>query len=129
MVYSCKARFHRSLKIRARFGMDNITFDLPVVSGDTAPTLQFECVDKESNIIDLSGKTVNFYMKKMGLGDRINASSACTVTDAANGIAEYTFGASDLSAPGTYFGDVVISDTQEETCFDVIRLIVRQSNR
>ena len=130
MVYVSQAKFHRVLQIRARFGMDNITFDLPVVQDDTGPTLEFECLDRDANVVDLTGKTVKFYMKKGGfLGSTVNPSPNCVVTDAANGKAQYTFSAGDLAEPGTYFGDLVIEDSQTETAFDVVRLVVRQSNK
>jgi hypothetical protein len=69
-MYSATAKFHRVLKIDARFNMDNVTFDLPVVEDDTGPTLQFTCLDNEQNTLDLTGKAVKFYMKK-AVSDRL----------------------------------------------------------
>jgi hypothetical protein len=125
-----QVRFHRTLKMVARFNMDNVTYDYVVTQGDTGPLIEFACVDQNRVALNLTGKTVEFYMRKAGeaTGHK-NLSVACTVTNAAGGLATYSFGVADLDETGTYLCDVVIRDTKIETAWDVLRLVVRVKNK
>src|SRR3989337_2405294 len=64
------------------------------VEGDPAATLQANCTDKASGAaINLTGKTVTLWFNYFGVPA---VSKTMTVTDAAGGVAKYTFLAGDM---------------------------------
>lgn len=81
--------------------------NLALVQNDTASALVLTCVDQSGTPIDLSGAQVSllFYINTTPSGGPLARSM--TVTDAGNGVAQYTFGVSngvyDLSEPGTLY--------------------------
>lgn len=109
-----------------RFGMRNIDFEIPVVEGDTGPTVELRLVDKKGEPVDLTGKAVNLYLRRsaelMSVSGQI---PACTIEQAVSGICSYQFGPLDLGEPGTYFGDVQVVGAQIETAPDALRFLVR----
>jgi len=78
------------------------------VSGDTGSKLQVTCKDDDTGTaIDLTGSTVQLQWK-----DRSGTfvEKTMTVTDAANGVAEYQFAAGELFAKKMLF-EVEITDS------------------
>ena len=125
-----EAYFKKVAVIDVRFAMRNQTFLLPLVVNDTAPKLQFRCRDDEGTPIDLSGKQVDFYMRRANAEERANSSTGCTVTNASGGVAEYVFQPEDLNETGTFFGDLSITEGSTiETASDAIRFEVRDGNK
>lgn len=110
--------------------MKNIDFEVPLVEGDNGPLIEFLIVDEENEPVDLSGKTVGFVFKRAGEFEAVNgAASGCSALEE-TGKAVYAFGANDLSKPGTYFGDLVVSASGvSETASDAVRFVVRPSNK
>ena len=122
-------RFHRIVQIKARFGMEQISFDIPAVEGDVGPVFHFTCVNMDGLPVDLTAKTVQLFIKRSGAASSSNLSKTCVIVTPAAGIAEYTPGIGDFAEAGTYFGDLVItSGLLKETCPSAIRLVVRPSN-
>ena len=76
---------------------------LTFVQGDTAPdiTAIIHEEDDVSSIIDLTDATVRFQMRKQD-DHRYTVNAAGQVLDAPNGKVSYSWGANDLSVPGTY---------------------------
>lgn len=95
------------------------------VSGDTDSTLEITCTDTADPAvaINLANCTVRLYWQ---VGD-VERGGTMTVTDAANGVAEYTFVTGDLLA-GTMTAEVEIEDTSGHilTCQDVLEYAVRE---
>jgi hypothetical protein len=78
---------------------------LTFVQGDTAPdiTAIIHEEDAPTSIIDLTGCSVKFQMRRQD--DRryqVNA-AASIVGDPASGAVSYSWGANDLSIPGTFY--------------------------
>lgn len=76
---------------------------LTFVQGDTAPDINgiIHAEDNPEEVIDLTGCTVRFQMRKPD-DHRYTVNAAATVTDAPNGGVSYSWGANDLASPGTY---------------------------
>jgi len=94
------------------------------VEGDTAATLQANCTDKASGAaINLTGKTVTLWFNYFGVPA---VSKTMTVTDAAGGVAKYTFLAGEL-VKGVIFIEVIITNADSTilTSTDVLSYLVR----
>lgn len=79
---------------------------LLLVAGNTAPPQEITCDRKDGSIIDLTGCTVTLIIAK---GNTITqAGRTAVVTDATNGIIEYTPLTTDFPTKGTYKGDVEV---------------------
>ena len=71
------------------------------VENDTASKLEVTCIDNDSgNAIPLTGKTVTLRWSDRR-GEPI--ARVMTITDAANGVAEYQFAAGELDQPSMQF--------------------------
>lgn len=103
---------------------------IKLVQGDTAPTYQFSLVRADGTIPNLTGATVNFYIKGP-TGTATNAGhTACTITDVAGGLGYYDFQTNDLPSAGTYTCDLSITfaSGKIETAFKQVELSVRAQN-
>jgi hypothetical protein len=76
---------------------------LTFVQGDTAPdiTAIIHEEDDTASVIDLTDATVRFQMRKQD-DHRYTVNTAGEIIDAPNGKVSYSWGANDLSVPGTY---------------------------
>ena len=77
---------------------------LTFVQGDTAPdiTAVIHEEDEPTSVVDLrSASAVRFQMRRQD-DHRYTVNSAASVLDAPNGKVSYSWGANDLSVPGTY---------------------------
>jgi len=76
---------------------------LTFVQGDTAPDINGIIHEEDSpdDIVDLTDCSVRFQMRKPD-DHRYRVNAAATVVDAAAGRVRYSWGANDLSDPGTY---------------------------
>lgn len=76
---------------------------LNFVQGDTAPAVLAVIHDEDnpSELVDLTGCTVRFQMRKPS-DHRYTVNSVATVVNAAGGLVSYSWGPNDLSVPGTY---------------------------
>ena len=73
-----------------------------IVKGDHTNTIQWTCTDENGAAIVLSAVgTVTLKIGRIGEASNLVEKEG-TVTDATNGIAQFTFGADDLSAAGYY---------------------------
>lgn len=124
-------KFHQIIERQVRFGMKNIDFEVYLVEDEAGPIFQFTCVDYDLNPIDLSGKTVDLYIKSALSRQLANAgATSCIVIDPAAGIVQFQLQSPFIEEPGTYFGDLSISDGgSSNTAPQFIRLIVRESNK
>lgn len=110
--------------------MQNIDFEVPLVQGDTGPTIQFEITDADGEAVDLDGKSVGFAIKRFGDSQAVNpTASGCTIESASGGIASYNFGSDVLSRSGSYFGDVIVFDGLKTTVSRAVRFLVRDNNQ
>ena len=112
-----------------RFGMTNVDFEVELVQGDTGPVLQLDLVDREYLPLDLTGKAVNFYIRRAGEFLPVNPNNPeCAAVSGVVGRVEYRYGPNDLAEPGTYYGDVQLISTVVETAPAAVRLVVRPKN-
>lgn len=72
------------------------------VKGDHTNTVQWTCTDENGDAIDLTNvSTITVKIGRIGESSNLVEKTG-TVTDAANGVAQFTFGSDDLSLDG-YF--------------------------
>ncbi len=74
---------------------------------DTAPVLQYTVLDEDKVAIDLTGSTVTFYMQDEN-GIEVISGAVVTITDASNGVVEYSWIAADSDVAGIFFAEFVI---------------------
>lgn len=74
---------------------------LPLKVGDRLPEIEATLYGADGQIIDLTGATVTFTMAAPD-GRVIINKAAATVVTAASGLVRYSWDADDLTAPGTY---------------------------
>lgn len=78
------------------------------IKGDHTNTIQWTCTDENGTAINLTNVTT-ITLKIGRIGESSNLiEKAGTVTDAANGIAQFTFGSDDLSSDGYYDAHIEI---------------------
>lgn len=75
---------------------------------DTAPVLEYTCLDENKAVIVLTGATVTFYMQDEN-GIAVITDAVVTITDAANGVVEYQWVAADSDVSGYFFAEFVIT--------------------
>lgn len=126
-------KFNRVIDVTLLVGkMSSASFQNTLVQGDTGPRVLFKLLDSDGQILNVSGYSVNFYLKRTGESQHVNVGhEACSGYDVENGEVIYDFVSGDLNTPGTYFGDVQIDDLngRRETGFEVVRFLVRESNK
>lgn len=99
---------------------------IPMVQNDTGPSLELEIQNDDKSVRDLTGHTVKFIIKKGGTVTN-DGHTACTITDAAAGLATYDFQAGDIATPGSYLCDVEVTDAsgKKQTEYKHTELLVR----
>lgn len=124
--------FTKIAEIPIRVGeLSGASQQIQLVQGDTGPKLRFTLKDCEGNLITDGISGVNFYIKQF-------CSEACTNeghtavsgVNVSGGLWQYCLQPGDVSAAGTYFGDVSITYDSGiiETGFDAVRMLVRKAN-
>lgn len=87
---------------------DSYTF----TQGDTRPFFSVKIKNSLTNaVVDLTGASVAFNFRIQGARTAKVSSGACVITDAAGGICEYRWGASDLDIEGIYDAEFVVTHT------------------
>lgn len=79
-----------------------------IKTNDTSPKLIVTLSDASGNVVNLSGASANFHMKKYG-ATSLKVQSAASITDESGGRVEYTWTASDTDTAGTYYGEIEIT--------------------
>ena len=99
---------------------------LNVVQHNTAPQFQITCQRDDGSIINLTNCTATLQLYR-GTTKMNNGHEACTVLNATGGVIGWEPGSGDLSLPGTYKGDVVVTDVNGgvETLFQNVILKAR----
>lgn len=133
-MITVKTKFQRVLNLDIYVGImsTNSAFEVPLVQDDTGPKLQFKVQDNAGTPIAVSGMGVNFYLR--GTFDKANGNrghEACSSVDFSQGLWAYTLQEGDVSAVGTYFGDIEVGypDGTVETAYEAIRFLVRSHNK
>ena len=72
--------------------------DFTIIKGDRLPAFAVVLKNSSGAAIDLTARTVNFYMKS----GSTTKSGACTITDASNGACEYRWAAGDTTTAAEY---------------------------
>ena len=75
------------------------TFNL--VKGETGRILEITVTDSDGDAVDISGKTITFYMWK-GSTTVIDGGSTSFTTDGSNGKVYYDFAETDVDTEGIY---------------------------
>lgn len=134
MACSIDVYFHKSLTIEAvvaRMGCNRV---INLVKCDTGPKLNFELKDC-TGLTPLTGVSAAFfYMSRVECGDANCHNSnegheGLSGVDIPNGKWTYILQPGDVSAAGTYFGElsVIYDDGLVETAFQPVRIYVRES--
>lgn len=71
---------------------------------DQEPALTVEVTDENGAPIDLTGATAKFFMKDPRSTLKVNGAAA-TITDAANGKAQYAWAPGDTDTDGEFYGE------------------------
>ena len=124
--------FTRIIEICAKVGaMANASGDLNLVAGDTGPKLRFLLKDCDGNLIIEGVSGVNFYIKKYCNGCTNTGHESVSGINVSGGVWQYCLEPGDVSAAGTYFGDLEIlyDDGKVETGFSPVRILVRENNK
>lgn len=102
---------------------------LTFVQGDTAPAITAVIHDEgdSSSPVDLSGASVRFQMRFPG-GKAYKVNAAASIVDAETGQVSYSWGANDLSQPGTYEAqwEVTFADETVQTTTPSVEVVVRR---
>jgi len=122
--------FNQTLNVCVVVGrMSNSSISL--VQNDTGPKLQFSIKDCNGDPITSGVSGVFFHIKKF-CGEKTNTGHELTSgVNVSTGLYEYCLSGGDVSAAGTYFGDVEIQydNGRCETGFEAVRIFVRQTNK
>ena len=127
-----KTYFTRVAMAEVILSMSGNGFEIPLVQGDTGPKIRLTLVDDSGTPVAVSGAgQVKLYMAQPGLSHSNAGHEACVAYDAPNGLWDYNLEPGDVSAAGTYFGDIEIEfdDGTIETAPDAVRFMVRENNK
>jgi len=87
---------------------------ITLTRADTGIELDFTAKDKYGDAIDLTSATVKFQLYNSDCNLVLDGS--CVISDAANGLCNYTIVGSDIDLPyGTYIGTLKITYTPSKT--------------
>ena len=79
-----------------------------IKQGDTSPYLQVTLKDGDGAVVNLTGATAVFSMRRGG-STTVSEQSATVVSPATAGVVRYTWGASDTATPGMYEGEFEVT--------------------
>lgn len=87
-----------------------------IKQNDTSPAIQATLKDVDGNVVDLSGATVRFHMRKQG-STTAKVDAAATIVDDVGGIVRYNWTSANTDTVGTYQAEfeVTYSDDTVET--------------
>lgn len=133
-MQNIKAIFSRLVQVEVNVGMSSNAFEVPLVRGDTGPRLRFTITDDTGTPIAVSGSGSGVRLFMQRVQDEAHANpghEACSGFDVANGQWDYSLQSGDVSAAGTYFGDIEISysDGTVETAPEAVRFLVRENHK
>lgn len=123
--------FEQTAKVCVVVGRMSSSNSINIVQNDTGPKLQFTIKDCNGDVIDSGVSAVSFHLRRY-CGTKTNCGHEQTSgVNVAGGVYEYCLSGGDVSAVGTYFGDVEIQydDGRCETGFEAVRVFVRESNK
>ena len=72
-----------------------------IKQNDTSPALQATLKDGSGTVINLTGCSVNFHMRKIG-DTAVKTDASATISDALNGVVYYQWVASDTDTIGSF---------------------------
>lgn len=111
---------------------ETVAIQINMVRGDTRPTLELTVKDQNGTVINLTGATGIFRIRRKGFST-VLVSRAVTITDAVNGKCQFVWVAADwnagaLDAPGDYEGELEITFSAGVigTTFDPYQIYVRE---
>jgi hypothetical protein len=79
-----------------------------IKTGDTGPPIEMVCRDADDAIVDISGSTARFHMKKRGSSET-TVDDTATVVDGEAGLVRYNWQAADTDTAGEYLAEVEIT--------------------
>lgn len=93
-----------------------MSVDLTIRQGDTTPAFIWTVTDQNGNPVDLTAATATLRVRQLSSGSPI-VNAAMTVTNAAAGVVEYAWAATDTQLIGMYMAEiqVVFSDSSTYT--------------
>lgn len=134
MPQQIKAIFGRLVQIEVIVRMNSNVFEVPLVQGDTGPRLRFSLLDDTGVPVGVSGAGCGVKLYLHRVQDECHSNlghESCSAFDVTNALWDYGLQTGDVSATGTYFGDVEItySDGTVETAPQAVRFLVRENNK
>lgn len=128
------ATLRGTLNLEVTFSMFNTAHEVPLVAGDTGPRLRFALRDEAGLPVAVSGggAGVSLHLRRHGADEGSNAGHEdCAAFDVTQGQWTYDLQPGDVSAAGTYWGDVRVAyeDGRTETAFEAVRFLVRERGR
>jgi len=86
---------------------------IELIQNDTKPILRFTCREngcgEAGDVINLTGCAVKFIFRKAFGVDTYKFKRLCDITDATNGICEYSWQSDDLDTIGNFLGEIEIT--------------------
>ena len=86
---------------------------IELIQNDTKPTLRFTCREngcgEVGDVINLTGCTYKFFFRKAFGTEKYMLTRLCDITDAENGICEYSWQSTDLDTIGNFLGEIEIT--------------------
>lgn len=83
--------------------------DFTLKTGDTAPSLVVTLNDTKGAVIDLTGATVVFTMRRVPTEIPVFSNRSATVLSIPNRLVEYAWQAGDTDTPGHYLGEFKVT--------------------
>lgn len=79
-----------------------------IKTNDTSPKLVVILDDAYGNVVDLSGASAKFHMKKYG-ATSLKVQATADITDETGGRVEYAWQSGDTNTAGTYYGEIEVT--------------------
>lgn len=83
-----------------------------IKQNDTSPAIQATLKDVDGNVVDLSGATVRFHMRKQG-STTAKVDAAATIVDDVGGVVRYNWTSANTDTVGTYQAEFEVTYTDE----------------
>jgi len=105
---------------------------IELIQNDTKPILRFTCREngcgETGDVINLTSCSVKFIFRKAFGSDTYKFKRLCDITDAINGICEYSWEATDLDTIGNFLGEIEItfSDGKIQSNYNTINFKIKK---
>jgi len=105
---------------------------IELIQNDTKPILRFTCRENGcgeiGDVINLTSCAVSFIFRKAFGSETYKFKRLCDITDAVNGVCEYSWQADDLDTIGNFLGEIeiVFSDGKIQSNYNTIDFKIKK---